>query len=290
MRVGFVGLGRMGSLMAANIAKAGHDLAVWNRTAAKAEALAAEMGATVAETPAALTATSDVVVTMLADDAAVEEVYGGDDGIIAGLAPGKVSVDMSTVAVATSLDIAERVGAAGGAHVDAPVSGSTAAAEARTLMIMAAGDAAAVRTATPVLEAMGSPVLVVGESGAGATLKLAINSMIYAINQAVTEALLLAENSGVERALAYQAFVNSAAAAPVVKYREKVFVEPGTTPVSFTVDLALKDMALILGQAAATGTAMPAQQACQSVMQSVSDGGMGGEDMGMTAVYMRGGR
>lgn len=258
---------------------------LWNRTREKADALAADTRGAVADSIEELAANSDVVITMLADDSAVEDVY---TGLLGGLTADKVTIDMSTVAVATARATAERVAATGAAHVDAPVSGSTAAAEARTLMIMAAGDPAAVDRAIPVLETMGSPVLRVGGSGAGATLKLAINSMIYAINQAVTEALLLAENSGVDRALAYEAFMNSAAAAPVVNYRQKVFVEPGTTPVSFTIDLALKDMDLILGQAAETNTAMPAQEAAQEVMHAASDAGMGGEDMGMTAVYMRG--
>lgn len=285
MKVGFIGLGRMGSLMARSVAAGGHELMLWNRTREKADALAADTRGAVADSIEELAANSDVVITMLADDSAVEDVY---TGLLGGLTADKVTIDMSTVAVATARATAERVAATGAAHVDAPVSGSTAAAEARTLMIMAAGDPAAVDRAIPVLETMGSPVLRVGGSGAGATLKLAINSMIYAINQAVTEALLLAENSGVDRALAYEAFMNSAAAAPVVNYRQKVFVEPGTTPVSFTIDLALKDMDLILGQAAETNTAMPAQEAAQEVMHAASDAGMGGEDMGMTAVYMRG--
>jgi len=284
MRVGFIGLGRMGSLMARSVAAGGHELTVWNRTTAKAAELAADVGGGVAASPQALAEACDVVVTMLADDAAVESVYRD---LIEGLTPGKTTIDMSTVAVDTARQTAQQVTATGASHVDAPVSGSTAAAEARTLMIMAAGEPDAVERVVPVLETIGSPVLRVGGSGAGATIKLAINSIIYAINQAVTEALLLAEKSGVDRALAYEAFMNSAAAAPVVNYRQKVFVEPGTTPVSFTVDLALKDMELILAQAASTGTGMPAQEACQSIMQAASDAGMGDEDMGMTAVYMR---
>lgn len=288
MNVGFIGLGRMGSLMARNVADSGHDLALWNRTMSRAADLASETGGDLAPSPAELARRSEVVITMLADDDAVETVYGGSDGLVAGLGAGKVSVDMSTVAVATARRIAAEVDASGAAHVDAPVSGSIAAAEGRTLMIMAAGQPDAVATAMPVLTTMGSPVLEVGASGAGATLKLAVNSIVYTINQAVTEALLLAENSGVDRQLAYEAFMNSAVGAPLVKYRQKVFVEPGTTPVSFTMDLALKDMALILAQAEATGTAMPAEEASRRVMQAASDAGMGEEDMGMTAVYMRG--
>lgn len=287
-RVGFIGLGRMGTPMATNIAQAGFPLTVWNRTAEKAEAFAAETGAAVAADPAELAAASDVVVTMVADGPVLETIYSGERGVLAGLASGAVAVDMSTVGPVVVGELAPQVAGKGAELVDAPVSGSTAAAQGRTLMIMAGGSDSAFEKARPVLEAIGSPVMHVGGSGAGATLKLAINSMIYGINEAVSEALVLAERSGVDRSIAYEAFANSAAAAPVVKYRRPVFEAPGSTPVTFTVDLALKDLDLILDLAERTGAPMPGAEINRSVMQAASDAGHGSGDMGLTAVHLRG--
>lgn len=287
-RVGFIGLGRMGTPMATNIVEAGFPVTVWNRTAEKAEAFARQTGAAVAGDPAQLAASSDVIVTMVADGPVLESIYGGDHGVLAGLTEGATAVDMSTVGPAVIERLSPQVSARGAELLDAPVSGSTAAAEGRTLMIMAGGSDAGFGKARPVLEAIGSPVLHVGASGAGATLKLAINSMIYGINEAVSEALVLAERSGVDRSIAYEAFANSAAAAPVVKYRRPVFEAPGTTPVSFTVDLALKDLDLILELAERTGAPMPAAEVNRQVMQATSDAGNGDGDMGLTAVQLRG--
>ncbi len=286
-RVGFIGLGRMGTPMAANIVDAGFPVTVWNRTAEKAQAFAEQTGAAVASDPAQLASMSDVVVTMVADGSVLESIYGGDRGVLAGLTSGATAVDMSTVGPAVVARLAPQVSALGAELIDAPVSGSTAAAQGRTLMIMAGGSEAGFARARPVLEAIGSPVLHVGDSGAGATLKLAINSMIYGINEAVSEALVLAERSGVDRSIAYEAFANSAAAAPVVKYRRPVFEAPGTTPVSFTVDLALKDLDLILELAERTGAPMPAAEVNRQVMRATSDAGNGDGDMGLTAVYLR---
>lgn len=287
-RVGFIGLGRMGTPMATNIVEAGFPVTVWNRTAEKAEAFARRTGAEVAVDPAQLASSSDVIVTMVADGSVLESIYGGDQGVLAGLSEGATAVDMSTVGPTVVARLAPQVSALGAEMIDAPVSGSTAAAQGRTLMIMAGGSEVGFARARPVLEAIGSPVLHVGDSGAGATLKLAINSMIYGINEAVSEALVLAERSGVDRSIAYEAFANSAAAAPVVKYRRPVFEAPGTTPVSFTVDLALKDLDLILELAERTGAPMPAAEVNRQVMQATSDAGNGGGDMGLTAVHLRG--
>jgi 3-hydroxyisobutyrate dehydrogenase-like beta-hydroxyacid dehydrogenase len=286
-RVGFIGLGRMGSLMAANVVEAGFETAVWNRTRDKAEAFASRTGARVAPTPARLAAETDIVVSMVADGPVLEEIHTSPDGLLEGLA-GATVVDMSTVGPLTIGRLAPLVAARGSELIDAPVSGSTAAAEAKTLMIMAGGSDAGFERVRPVLEAMGDPVMHVGGSGAGATLKLAINSMIFGINEAVSEALVLAERSGVDRGVAYEAFANSAAAAPVVKYRRPVFEAPGTTPVSFTVDLAIKDLTLILELAERTGVRMPGAEANRQVMQATSDEGHGDGDMGLTAVHLRG--
>lgn len=287
MKIGFIGLGRMGTPMATNIIGGGFELGVWNRTAAKADAFATEHGATAYATARELAAASDVIVSMVADGPSLEEIYGGDDGVLAGIRADAVAVDMSTVGPPTIARLAPRVAATGATLVDAPVSGSTAAATARTLMIMAAGDPGAVERVTPVLATIGSPVLSVGDSGAGATLKLAINSMIYAINEAVSEAMVLAEKSGIHRAVALDAFAASAANSPMLTYRRGIYEQPGSVPVTFTVDLATKDLNLILDQAGISGTPMPGAETNLAVMEATSAAGMGDDDMGMTAEYLR---
>ena len=287
MDIGFIGLGRMGTPMAANLVAAGYTVRVWNRTAAKADAFVEEHGAEVLGTARELAAASDVVITMVADGPVLEAIYGGEDGVLAGLRSGAVAIDMSTVGPAAIGTLRPRVEAAGATLVDAPVSGSTAAAEAKTLMIMAAGPEDVVERVRPVLESIGGPVLRVGASGAGATMKLAINSMIYAINEAVSEAMVLAENSGIDRGVALDAFSKSAASSPMLNYRMPIYLNPGSIPVTFTVDLASKDLRLALELAAANGTPMPGAEVNLRVMEETSAAGMGDDDMGMTAEYLR---
>ena len=193
----------------------------------------------------------------------------------------------------TGLEYTQRarqtVEAAGGHFIEAPVSGSTAAASGATLLVMTAGDEAAAAAAGPVLAAMSARVLHVGGPGAGAALKLAVNSVLYAIMEAVGESLVLAERAGVPREVAYEVFANSAVAAPVVQYRRAVFETPLEVPVSFALDLAIKDLDLTLDLAGAVGASMPQAETNRDVLRAASAGGLGGEDIGQIAVHLRGG-
>ena len=288
-RVGFSGLGRMGRLMAANLMQAGFDLTVHNRTRSRAESFAAETGARVAGSGRELAEASSIIVTMVADGPALASLLERPDGIVAGLSPGAIVVDMGT----TGLEYTQRsrgaVEAAGGHFIEAPVSGSTAAASGATLLVMTAGDEAAAATAGPVLAAMSARVLHVGGPGSGAALKLAVNSVLYAIMEAVGESLVLAERAGVLREVAYEVFANSAVAAPVVKYRRAVFETPLEVPVSFALDLAIKDLNLTLDLANEVGAPMPQAEINRAVLRDASAGGLGGEDIGQIAVHLRGG-
>lgn len=199
-RVAFLGLGRMGGPMAVNLARAGHELTVWNRTEAKAVDFAREHGAKSASTPREAVTEATFVVTMLSDDEALRQAYHGDDGVLAGLTGGAVAVDMSTVSPQTIIALAAEVTAAGGSLVDAPVSGSVAAATTGSLTIMAAGDKLAVDRARSVLEDMGDPVIYMGDSGRGSIMKLCVNAIVHSLNGAVSESLVLAERSGIEAA------------------------------------------------------------------------------------------
>ena len=257
MRVGFLGLGRMGTPIVRNLVAAGLPVTVWNRTRGRADELAAEAPVTVADDPARLAATVDVVMTMVADDDAVEAVYLGPDGIAAGIAAGAVAMDLSTVAPATSQRMAAALRERGADFVDSPVSGSTRSAEARELLLMVGGEDATVARVRPLLDAIGAAVHHLGPVGTGATMKLALNSIVYGVNAALSEALVLAERAGIERLAAYEVFAGSAIACPVVHYRRAAFERPGEGPVSFRLALGVKDLRLIAALADQVGAPMP---------------------------------
>ena len=198
MRVAFIGLGIMGSRMAANLAKAGHELTVWNRTREKAEAWAEVHGGTVAATAAEAAAEAEVAITMVVDGAQVEEVLLAPDGVAEGAGSDLLCVDMSTIAPADTRRIGAVLAERGIAFMDAPVTGSSPKAEDGTLTIMAGGDERDFVRARPLFEAMGELVVHVGELGHGETIKL-INNAVAAVNAAVVgEALLVGRRAGID--------------------------------------------------------------------------------------------
>jgi len=243
LRVGFIGIGRMGLPMARNVLAAGFPLTVFNRTPERCEPLAAA-GATVAETPSELAAASDVVVTMVADADAVRALLDGDDGILLGAAPGLVLAEMSTIGPLAARELAARCAEHGVAMLDAPVSGSTAVAEAAGLVVMVGGEAAAFERARPVLAAISKAQFHLGPSGAGAAVKVGLNVIIAATTVAVSEALVLAEEAGVEREAAYEVIGSSAVASPFVEYKRAAFLDPDGTPTAFALELMAKDLGL----------------------------------------------
>jgi 3-hydroxyisobutyrate dehydrogenase-like beta-hydroxyacid dehydrogenase len=247
----------MGSAMAERLAGQGLAVVVYNRTPERASALAERLGATVAASPAEAAAAADVVISMVADGAAVAALYDGRDGVPAGIRPGSVAVDMSTVLPDTIRAIAPAVRARGAGVLDAPVSGSVAGTLAGELTIMAGGSGEDLERAMPVLQRLAKRVFHMGELGSGAAMKLAVNTVIYGLNGAVAEALVLAERSGIARPTAYEVLANSAVGAPYVVYKRAAFVEPESTPVAFSLALAEKDLQLIGALATASGTPMP---------------------------------
>ena len=255
--VAVVGTGRMGTAMARSLARGGTDLILYNRTPEKCAVLADQLHARVVDTPAAAAAASDIAITMLADGPAVEEVWTGPEGLLEGASAGSVLVDMSTVPpdVIRGFESAARDRGAG--ILDAPVSGSVPLAETGKLTIMVGGSAEDLERARPAFEQLATRVVHIGPLGSGASLKLAVNVLIFGLNQALAEALVLAERAGVDRALAYDFFVTSAAGAPFVGYKRDHFVSPDTTPVGFSLGLTRKDLGLILGLAESLHVPMP---------------------------------
>jgi 3-hydroxyisobutyrate dehydrogenase-like beta-hydroxyacid dehydrogenase len=285
--IAFLGLGRMGLPMAVNLASAGHELTVWNRSPEKAERFATEHGARAAASPAEAVAASEVVITMLADDSALLDAWTGEDGALETVRPGTLAIDMATVAPETIAALGRGLRERAVSLVDAPVSGSVAAATTATLMIMAAGEPAAVERAMPVLSALGDRVVALGPSGAGASMKLAVNTIVHSLNQAVSEALVLAERAGIERARAYAVFANSAVAAPFVRYKRDAYERPGELPVGFSVALAAKDLRLALALASEVGADLPQTRANLAVLDDAVTAGYGSADESAVAEHLR---
>lgn len=285
MRVGFAGLGRMGGLMARNLIQAGETVTVWNRSIDKAQAFAAENGAEVAETPAALMAQADVIVTMLADDAASTMVHAGKDGFFSA-SGATVIVEMGTMSPGHIAELTQ-MAPDGVMVIDAPVSGATQAADDGALLIMAGCTAETGRAVAPIFAAMGQETIYLDKTGAGSVMKLAVNSLIHGINQTLAEAMTLAEAAGIAPENAFDVIEASAACAPMLKYRRPLYLDESAHDVTFTVSLARKDMEFTAALAEAYGTAMPQGRATLAKLLDAEAAGYGARDMASILNFMR---
>ena len=259
-RIGFVGLGIMGSRQAANLARAGCELTVYNRTRATAEAWVAEHGGSVADTPAAVGAASDVVITMVVDGDQVRAALLGPDGVADGAAPGTLCVDMSTIAPAQTRAIGAELMERGIHLLDAPVTGSSPKAEAGTLTIMAGGEAGDFARAEPLLRVMGELVVHVGELGQGEMLKIINNSVAAANAATVGEALIVAQRTGVDLDALVQVMGQGSGGSAMLELKSAAMREHDYTTL-FKLEHMLKDVRLCLeaGQAAAVPFAAAAR-------------------------------
>jgi 3-hydroxyisobutyrate dehydrogenase-like beta-hydroxyacid dehydrogenase len=273
--------------MAANLAAAGVLAGVYNRTTGRADDFAAEYGVEPFRTAAALADAVDVFVTMLADDAASADVYLGETGFVEAATPSSVALEMSTVSVPHVKDLAGRLALAGSRLLDAPVSGSIAMATDGTLTLMVGGDAEMLERVRPVLDALGARVFHVGPVGTGAVMKLAVNTVVYGLNGALSEGLVLAERAGIARDRAYEVFASSAVAAPFVHYRRALFERPGEGPVGITMTLAAKDLELILELAEVAAYAMPQAELNLDVLRRAIADGFGEDDVTAVAQMLR---
>ena len=253
LRVGFVGLGAMGLPMARNLHRAGLLAGAWNRTPAKAEALAAETGCMAAATPAELAAACDIVVTCVSADQDLLEVI---DAMAPALRPGAVVADCSTVAAATAREAAARLAAAGAGFLDCPVSGGTEGAVHGTLSIMAGGAEETLERARPALEAMGSNIVHMGPVGAGQAAKATNQIMVAGINQAVTEALAFGRAQGLPMDKLIAALEKGAAGNWFLSRRGPTMVR-GEYPLGFKVGLHAKDLEICRRMAEELGVKLP---------------------------------
>lgn len=286
-RVAVVGAGRMGAAMAGTLRRAGVEVVVFNRTRSKAEAVAEATGAAVAASAREAAEGAQVVLSSLADDAAVGAAYTGGDGIVAGLQPGTVVCESSTIDPGTVQRLRPLVEARQAFLLDTPVSGSVSTVEAGQLTIMVGGDAAVLERARPVLDPLAKQIFHVGGLGSGAVMKLTVNSVLHGLNLALAEGLVLAERAGVARETAYEVFTASVIAAPFVHYKREAFEHPGEVPVAFSLDLVDKDLDLILALADEAGVPMEQAAANRRVVQAAVAAGLGDHDLSELATYLR---
>ncbi|MCU9840184.1 NAD(P)-dependent oxidoreductase [Ruegeria sp. WL0004] len=281
MQIGFLGTGLMGAHMVRNLLKAGHIVTVWNRTAAKAEALAAD-GATVAASPDRAVVGAEMVISMLADGPATEAILS-DPALRQALSPGSTWVDMSSAKPEESRAHARDLATLGVAHLDAPVSGGTLGAEAGTLAIMAGGAAETFDCARPVLEAMGRPVLV-GPGGSGQLAKLANQAVVAITISAVAEAMLLLERGGADPAAVRDALKGGFADSTILQQHGARMSARDFAPGGLT-RLQIKDLDNVLGEAASLGLTLPATQETRRRFVRLADKMVGGE-LDHSALFM----
>jgi 3-hydroxyisobutyrate dehydrogenase-like beta-hydroxyacid dehydrogenase len=286
VKVGFIGLGRMGMPMARQLLRAGFPLTVYNRTASRALLLGGD-GAAVVESPAEVAALSDVVITMLADGDAVDAVVSGPNGVLSAARAETVLVDMSTIGPVVARRLAADAGRRGVRMLDAPVSGSVSAAESASLTTIVGGEREVFERVCPVLAAMTTRQLWLGVSGAGAAMKLALNGLIAATNQAVAEALVIAEACGIDPAQAYEAISTSAAGSRFVDYKREAFLRPGDSDVAFTLALLHKDLALYQELGDAVGVPLVSAAAASSALHAARASQGDGADMATVARHLR---
>ena len=275
--VGFVGLGIMGARMAACLARAGHEVAVYNRTAEKAEAFVAEHGGRVAETPRAAAEGAAVVITMVVDGSQVEQVLLGDDGAVHGAAPGTLFVDMSTIAPADARRIGTTLAERGLAFVDAPVSGSAPKAEDGTLTIMAGGSEADVARARPFFDAMGEVILHVGDLGQGQTVKVISNSVGATNCATLAQALVVGKATGVDLPSLVSVLGASSGASYMVTLKAEPMLEHDYTPL-FRLEHMLKDVSICLSESEAAGAPFPAAALAHELYAAAMGRGLGDQD------------
>jgi 2-hydroxy-3-oxopropionate reductase len=274
-KVGFIGLGIMGTPMALNLIKAGHSLFVSSRSKAPAEL--AEAGATVCTSATEVAQRADVIITMVPDTPHVQDVLFGENGVAKGLSAGKTVVDMSSISPMATKQFALQINALGCDYLDAPVSGGEVGAKAGSLTIMVGGPEAAFERVKPLFEAMGKNITLVGGNGDGQTTKVA-NQIIVALNiEAVAEALLFASKAGADPAKVRQALMGGFAASRILEVHGERMVKRTFNP-GFRIELHQKDLNLALQGAKELGVSLPNTASAAQLMQSCAAHGWAGLD------------
>jgi 3-hydroxyisobutyrate dehydrogenase-like beta-hydroxyacid dehydrogenase len=274
--LGFIGLGLMGSRIVKRLLDAGHQVSGYNRTHAKAEALI-EAGMQWKDSPRKVAQAADITLSMVMDSAALSSITEGDDGILAGLSAGKIYVDMSTVSPKLTRFIASRVADTGAQALDAPVSGSIPAAESGTLIVFVGGNAETLETVRPVFERISQKIIHVGGNGQAVAMKIAINLNLPIQLVSLFEGVLLAERSGIPRADALNALLESVAASTAMKYRAP-FMLKMPDEVWFSAAMMKKDIQLALELGEETGVDLKTAKLVDELLDQAIASGWGDQD------------
>ena len=265
----------MGQAMALNLVDAGHAVTVWNRTASRTEPIVAAGGA-VAHTPREVAESNDIVMICVSDTPDVDTVVFGSGGIAGGIHAGSLIVDHSTISPSATKDFAQRINEAGGAGLDAPISGGSEGARNATLSIMIGGEAADVESSRPYLEAIGKTIPHVGPQGAGQLVK-AVNQILVVVNQlAVSEALLLAQAGDLDLEATLRAVESGAAGSWMLSNRGPQMIRRDWRP-GFTIDLQQKDLRLVLETADELGVPVPGTSLVFQLYRALQNRGLGSE-------------
>jgi len=280
-KLGFVGLGVMGSRMVKRLLDAGHEVTGYNRTKSKAQWLM-DAGMKWADSPRAVVEASDISLSMVTNTNALKAIAEGADGLLAGLGAGKIHVDMSTISPAYSQELAEQVKAKGAAMLDAPVSGSVITLEEGKLSLMVGGDPADFEKVKPILLDIGPKVTHVGKNGLAVTMKIATNLSLAVQMLAFSEGVLIAEKAGIKREVAVEVLTNSVIASPMVKYRGP-FVLEMPEEAWFNVNMMQKDMNLALELGRQLDIPLPTTAATNEMLTAAR--GMGFEEQDFAVMF-----
>ena len=274
--LGFVGLGAMGGEMVKRLLDAGHTVTGFNRTKSRAQWLL-ELGMLWGETPRDVAQVADVTMTMVRDTEALQAVAGGPDGLLAGLGPGKLFLDMSTVSPSASQRLAAQVDETGAKMLDAPVSGSLVTLQAGQLSFMVGGDEGAYREVTPILLDIGAKTTYLGGNGLAAMMKVALNLNLPVQILAFSESLVMAEKMGIPREKAAEVLLNSVLASPALKYRFPFVLDPPQEPL-FDVDMMQKDVLLALEAGRELGVPLPTTAITSEFLTAARGMGLADQD------------
>jgi 3-hydroxyisobutyrate dehydrogenase-like beta-hydroxyacid dehydrogenase len=275
-KLGYVGLGMMGSRVVKRLLDAGHNVTGYNRTRSKAQWLL-DAGMNWADSPREVAESSDVSFSMVTNTSALQSVMEGPDGLLAGVKTGHIHVDMSTVGPAYSQEVAEKVAAKGGSMLDAPVSGSVITLEEGKLSIMVGGDEAVFEKIKPILLDIGPKATFVGKNGLAVTMKIATNLSLAVQMLAFSEGVLLAEKSGIKREIAVEVLTNSVIASPMVKYRGP-FVLGMPDEAWFDCNMMQKDMNLALELGRGLDVPLPTTAVANEYLTAARGMGLDKED------------
>jgi 3-hydroxyisobutyrate dehydrogenase-like beta-hydroxyacid dehydrogenase len=276
LRIGFLGLGKMGAGMAARLIETGHDVTVWNRTISKCDALR-DLGATVAEVPAEVSSQAEIVISMLHDDRSAEDVFNGADGLLSVPADGRLFIEMSTLRPEGARVLEKCCNDHGAEFIDSPVSGTVGPAKTGRLMALVGGSAANLERARPVLEDMTRRIVHAGPVGSGSLMKLVLNLPLAVYWQSLAEAIAMGHAGGLDISTMLNVINDSGGALSALSHKVSMIAE-NSSDVAFDVNTMIKDAESILAQGEKHGIPMPAMTAALGAYNEAHTAGLGEAD------------